>query len=141
MSFKRMMPLVEQLMTPALSSGSSRQALNAAAAITPERRAKNGRGASLITASRNSKVVIAVIAERLSSCMAQWARNTRPSHRFRSVAVEEKTFTGFGRIQPLAHAIEVLAVGLFADRTSHFIAGQQFALAMAERVSAIAEIR
>ncbi len=53
---------------------------------------------------------------------------------FEPIAVEEKkTFTGFtGNIQPLAYLIEVFAVGLFTDRTSHFIAGQQFALAMAE---------
>ncbi len=38
------------------NTGSSRQALNAAAAInTRTQRAKNGRGASLITASRSSK--------------------------------------------------------------------------------------
>ncbi|MHC2974153.1 hypothetical protein EMG75_27790, partial [Klebsiella pneumoniae] len=44
-----------------MSAGSSRQALNAAAAInTRTQRAKNGRGASLITASRGTVAKLAM---------------------------------------------------------------------------------
>ena len=53
---KRIIALVEQLITPPFSTGSSFQAQNPAAAIkTRLERAKKGRGASLIAVSMNSK--------------------------------------------------------------------------------------
>lgn len=53
---KRMIALVEQLITPSLASGSRRQTLKPAAATNVRaERAKKVRGASFIAASRSSK--------------------------------------------------------------------------------------